>query len=86
MNGSCPLLALVASFNDATNGTCSQSIDEVKDRGSPNRESQYPSQGLVVTLRASSLRLPSLQVTGCDLAGFTFARSARARGDQKVSG
>ena len=33
--------------------------DEVRDRGSPNRESQYPSQGLVVTRRASSL-LPVL--------------------------
>ena len=55
------------------------SIDEVRGRGSPNRESQHTSQGLLGDVHSLSL-----SVTGCDRAGFTFACSEGARGDQSL--
>ena len=45
-----PSLAL-AVCNDTVNGSYALSVDEVRDRGSPNRESQHTSQGLLVTRR-----------------------------------
>ena len=75
-----PKLAL-AACNDAANGSCTLSVDEVRDRGSPSLEWQHTSQGLLVTRRQ---RGPA-QVTRCDRAGFTFAYSVGARGDQKVA-
>ena len=43
--------ATLAACNDAANGSCPLSVDEVRDRGSPNREWQNTSQGLLVTHR-----------------------------------
>ena len=39
-------------FNDAANGSSALRADEVRDRESPNCESQYLSQGLVVACRS----------------------------------
>ena len=33
----------LAACNDAANGSCPPSIDELRDGGSPNREAQYSS-------------------------------------------
>ena len=73
--------------NNATNSSCAPSVDEVKDRGSPNCESQYTVQSLLVTRREVQFTPTVLfyQATGCDPAGFTFARSMGVRGDQKVA-
>ena len=38
-------------FNNAGNSSCALNADEVRDRDSPNSESQYPNQGWVVTQR-----------------------------------
>ena len=72
--------ATLAACNDAANGSCPLSADEVRDRGSPNREWKNTSQGLLVTHREVQLT-QSFRVTG---AGFTFARSAGAPGDQNA--
>ena len=52
---------VVSSFQ-GKHCTSPLSIDEIRDMGSLNRESQYPSQGLVVTRRASLLCLPSFLI------------------------
>ena len=87
----CPKLVL-AACNDAANGSCPLSVDEVRDGGSPNRESQYTSQGLLVTRRKVQLAR-SLQVSGCDRAGYTLyieIRSSRgtrwARSPKHIEG
>ena len=67
-----------------TNGSCALRVDEVRDRGSPSCEWQYTSQSLLVTRREAQLTFPVFRVAGCDRAGFTFARSAGARGDQNA--
>ena len=45
------LLKNLQDRNDAANGSCALRVDEVRDRGSPSRESHYASQGLLVTRR-----------------------------------
>ena len=42
-----------AACNDASNGSYALSLDEVRGRGSPNRESQHTSQDLLVTRQLS---------------------------------
>ena len=80
-------LALATLFNDAAKGSCALSFDEVRDSGSSNREFQYLSQGLVVTRTcrglAHSVFLLSMFLSDVIKAGFTFARSTGAPGDQK---
>ena len=38
----------LAACNDAANGSCPPSVDEIRNGGSPNRETQYSSQDLLV--------------------------------------
>ena len=40
---------MFAACNDAANVSYALGVDEVSDRGSPNRESQHTSQDLLVT-------------------------------------
>ena len=47
-----------AHGDDAANVSCALSVDEVRDRGSPSRESQHTSQGLLVTRREVQLTFP----------------------------
>ena len=37
--------------NDTMNGSCALSVEELRDQGSPNLESQYSSQDLLVICR-----------------------------------
>jgi len=39
----------LAACNDAANGSSPSSVDKLRDGGSPNRETQYSSQSLLVT-------------------------------------
>ena len=63
-----PQLTLAAS--NAANGSCPVSPYEVRDRGSPNRESQYTSQGLLVRSREAQLTRQGL----ASLEPTTFAK------------
>ena len=40
-----PVGPALAKCFDTANGSCALSVDKVRDRGSPNRESQHTSQG-----------------------------------------
>ena len=54
-----------ATCNDAANGSYALSLDEVRGRGSPNRESQHTSQDLLVTCQLS-LSSKSFPVSPCN--------------------
>ena len=82
----CPNLQLTAC-NDAAKSSCALNVDEVKEKGVVG----IVSRNTLGKTCLSDVERPRLapfysrcQVTGCDRAGFTFARCAGDRGDQNA--